>query len=241
MPVTLLSAIPAPVGNLLKSRLKALIKERGTTARAVSIKATGKADAIRDILRAKSMNPRSDTLQKIAAELKADIAYLTGVSSVRNSGGKRTATDGLVRARVVGSAQAGAFMEVRAATVYREDDEFIATVRDREFPNLEPIAFEIVGDSINLKCEPGGYAVCVPFAETGLQLKEGMWVVAERQRGDLIERTVKEVHQAGRRFELWPASTNPEHEPIKFPSAEPSEEVRVVALVRRFIGGPLPY
>lgn len=232
---------PRVVGNVLKSRLRGLVAKSGKTARALSIEATGKPDTIRDILRDKTQNPRSDTLQKIAAKLGTDMAYLTGAPAVRKPTGKSPATDGLVAARVVGSVQAGAFMEVRAATAYHDDTEYVASVRDRDFPNLIPVAFRVVGDSINKRCENGGYAICLPFAETGLQLKDGMWVVAERQIGDLVERTVKEVRQFGRRFELHPASTNPQHKPIKFPSADPSEEVRVVALVRRFIGPDLPF
>lgn len=231
--------MPWLVGNLLKVRLRGLISERGETAREVSKRATGKPDTIRDILRDKTRNPRTDTLQKIATALEVDLAYLTGASAMRRAH-QGAMPGGLIPVRVVGFVQAGAFMEMHAADALADEPQYIAAVEDRDFPKLTPIAFEVVGDSINLQCEPGGYALCVPFAETGLQLKEGMWVVAERQRGDMIERTIKKVVQAGRRFELHPASTNPVHKPIRFPSAEAHEEVRVVALVRRFIGPALP-
>lgn len=228
------------MGNVLKSRLKALLAERNTSARAVSMKATGKPDTIRDIMRDRTDNPRTDTLEAIAAVLGTDISYLTGNAAARGSRATDTTKGGLVPARVVGLIQAGAFMEAVGHDVLEDDPQYVATVKDRDFPRLVPIAFQVVGDSIDKKVEAGGYVVCIPFADTGLQLKDGMWVVAERVRGDTVERTVKQVRLIGKRFELHPASNNPAHRPIRFPSAEAHEEVRVVALVRRFIGPLLP-
>lgn len=122
-----------------------------------------------------------------------------------------------------------------------DDAESISSVPDRDFPHLELIAFKVLGDSIDKLCPIGGYAVAVDFAETGLEIKDKMVVVADRVRAGLLERTVKVVRKINGRFELHPASTNPAHKPITFPSAEPGEEVRVVALVRRFVGPTLAW
>lgn len=229
------------MGNLLKSRIELLLSETTRKAAAISKAATGKPDTIRDIMR-KGTIPNAETIQNLAKEFGVDVAYLTGRSNLRHQTGSKT-TNGLVPVRLVGATQAGAFMEVAATSAFDDDPRWVAALKDEEFPDLELIAFEVVGDSINLKCEPGGFAICLPFAATGLQIKSGMWVIAERKQGDLVERTVKQVFQNGRGYELRPASTNKEWKPIRFPSADGRghEEVTVVAIVRRFLGPPLPH
>lgn len=226
--------------NLLKSRLKKLVDESGKSPRAISMKATGKPDVVRDILGDRIADPGSLTLRRLAQTLGVDVAYLVGESDLRRKVGNNTTVGGLVPVRVVGYVQAGAFMELADHIPDGEGENVVAAVKDQEFPDLEPVAFEVVGDSINQVCQPGGYAICLNFAETGLQIRDGMWVVAERCRGNMIERTVKQVRRSTGGVELHPASTNPAHKPIRFPSAEPHEEVRVVAIVRRFLSPTLP-
>lgn len=225
--------------KLLKERLKLLVRDSGKSPRAISIEATGKPDAIRDILRNKVVNARSDTIRMLAKTLKTTVAYLTGEGDEPYPS-KALDNNGLIAARVVSSVQAGAFMEIESSSPYEDDPKWMPAIRDPRFPNLDPIAFEVLGDSIDLKCPPGGYAICLPFDETGLQVKDGLWVVAERQRGNMIERTIKQVRKVADRFELHPASTNKKWKPIRFPSAEPHEEVRIIALVLRFLGPSLP-
>jgi len=227
------------MSKVLKSRLKMLVAASGKSVRELSMAATGKPDAIRDILRDKVKNPRSDTISNLAKALGTTAAYLTGETKNEQPGGEEKGS-GIVAARVVGSAQAGAFIEVDT-TVFEVEPRYIGTVRDESFPDIQPVAFEVIGDSIDKICQSGGYAICVPFGETGLQIKAGLWVVAERRRGDLVERTIKVVRRTiSGSFQLQPYSTNPAHKPITFPSAEPSEEVVIVAVVRRFQTPPLP-
>ena len=227
------------MAKLLKERLKLLVRESGKTPRAISIEATGKPDAIRDVLRNKVVNARSDTIRLLAKTLKTTVGYLTGESD-DPSPRKPLLNNGVIAARVVGSVQAGAFMEIDSPSSYEDDPKWIPSIRDPRFPDLDPIAFEVLGDSIDLKCPHGGYAICLPFDKTGLQVKDGQWVVAERQRGDMIERTIKQVRRVEDRFELHPASSNKKWKPIRFPDAEPHEEVRIIAVVLRFLGPDLP-
>ncbi len=220
--------------SLLKTRLKLAIKLSGKSARAISIEATGKPDALRDILRGKVISPRSDTLRKLAKYLGTDVAYLTGTSDAGSPQARESAGD-LILARVVGSVQAGAFMELSDQLLLEVDPKYIPTVRDPDFPELEQIAFEVVGDSIDRACVAGGYAIGIPFNLTGLVMKDGMWVVADRVRGSLVERTIKQVRVVDGQFELHPKSSNPKHKPINFPSAEAHEEVTIFAVIRRFL------
>jgi phage repressor protein C with HTH and peptisase S24 domain len=227
------------MAKLLKDRLETLVKESGRSRRDISMKATGKPDTIRDIMRDKVVNGRSDTLAALASELRSSVGYLTGESD--NPRPNHQLRDDMIAALVVGVAQAGAFMDIDASVKDEHfDPEWVPSVRDPQFPSIAPIAYEVVGDSINRVCENGGHAICLPFHETGLRLRNGMWVIARRVRGALVELTVKQVAGSQDNFELRPASTNPKHKPIRFPSAEPSEEVTVVAVVRRFLSPSLP-
>ena len=227
------------VANLLIERLNWLISRDGRKARAISMAATGSPDSIRDILRGKTTSPRTDTLSRLAKELSADTRYLTGEIDTPTAGAGGHASN-LVSAPVVRKVQAGAFMEVDLH-VQAAPDRFISVVEDGDFPHLSPFACEVVGDSINRRCEEGGFAVCLDFPATGLEITGGMWVVVERHRDGLVESTIKRVKVERGHFELHPDSTNPTHKPIKFPSASPTEEVRVIALVRHFVGPTLTW
>lgn len=231
--------MPTTMAKLLKERLKTLLDETGQTARAVSMKATGKPDVVRDILRGKVTNARADTVIKLAQALNTTTGFLTGEMDLRIN--PRDLNSDMITARVVGVAQAGAFMDIDAAVVGEHfDPEWVPTIRDPRFPDIEPIAFEVVGDSVDRVCRDGGHAICVPFDQTGLRLRPNMWVIAERRRDSLVERTVKQVKVVNGGYQLHPDSTNKKHQPITFPSAEPSEEVTVIAVVLRFLSPALP-
>lgn len=227
------------MGKVLKDRVELLLKRSGKSPRKISIEATGKPDVVRDILRDKVKDARSDTIRQLAKALNTHSGYLTGESD-EPFPEKATEINGVVPARVVGSVQAGAFMEIDSYSPYEDDPKWIPSIIDPRFPNLVPIAFEVFGDSIDLMCPHGGHAICVRFDETGLSIKDGLWVVAERQRGNMIERTIKQVRQISGKVELHPHSSNKQWKPIRFPSAEKHEEVRIIALVLRFLSPPLP-
>lgn len=228
--------MPVKMAKLLKERLLKLVEESGRSDRDVSMKATGKPDAVRDIMRDKVTSGRSDTVAKLARELHSHVGYLTGESDDPRPARELRAD--ITAALVIGVTQAGAFMDIDTAV--RFDPEWVPTIQDPQFPHLQPVAYEVAGDSIDRVCLSGGHAICLPFADTGLSLRQGMWVIAERRLGALVERTVKQVHGRYGNFELRPSSTNPKHRPIRFPSAEPTEEVTVVAVVRRFLSPTLP-
>lgn len=65
----------------LQSRLERLIRERDTNARRLAGDAGLNQTAIRDILKGRSLNPRHDTVQKIAAALNVSVGYLLGTDA----------------------------------------------------------------------------------------------------------------------------------------------------------------
>lgn len=62
----------------------------------------------------------------------------------------------------------------------------------------------------------GDYVICAPYqARRGSKLRSGDIVVVERSRGDLIERTIRQIEIHDDRVELWPRSSDPRlHTPI---------------------------
>ena len=125
------------MAKLLKERLELLIQDDGRKPRAISIEATGKPDAIRDILRNKVVNARSDTIRLLAKTLKTTVGYLTGESD-DPSPRKPLLDNGVIAARVVGSVQAGAFMEIDSPSSYEDDPKWMPAIRDPRFPDLDP-------------------------------------------------------------------------------------------------------
>lgn len=67
----------------------------------------------------------------------------------------------------------------------------------------------------------GDYAICIP-AWRGWA--DGSKVVVERQRGQLVERTVKRLTITPTHYEFWPRSSDPRWQtPIRVPRAEGTE------------------
>jgi phage repressor protein C with HTH and peptisase S24 domain/lambda repressor-like predicted transcriptional regulator len=65
-----------PRRNILAAQIQVRLDRLGFTARAASIKAGLKPDAIRNIVRGKSQNPRGDTLRSLARALECSVQYL---------------------------------------------------------------------------------------------------------------------------------------------------------------------
>lgn len=82
----------------------------------------------------------------------------------------------------------------------------------------------------------GDYVVCVSYFEARSMITVGDIVVVERRRGQLTERTVKQVERGVDGWELWPRSHDPAHkEPIVIPfndgKADDGTEIEIIGLV----------
>lgn len=95
---------------------------------------------------------------------------------------------------------------------------------------------QIDGPSVNQKAQDGGYVVCLPLNAAPRNFRAGDWVVAERQRGDLVETTVKQVgRDEDGRWELRPASDDPRHQSPIVVGEHDDDVVRIVAFAIDFI------
>jgi hypothetical protein len=105
-----------------------------------------------------------------------------------------------------------------------------------EVDGSEVFILQVLGNSVNKKAQDGGYVVCLPLEASPRSFRAGDWVIAERQRGDLVETTVKQVSRNGDgMWELLPASDDPRHQaPIRLGESD-DEKVRVVAFAIDFV------
>jgi phage repressor protein C with HTH and peptisase S24 domain len=99
----------------------------------------------------------------------------------------------------------------------------IAVARDLRFPNARQYALEVEGDSMDELFKDGSTVICVNFADTGLEYRDGMCVHVERfiMDGQLVENTLKELRREGKtKWVLYPRSSNPSHKPIELSGGE---------------------
>jgi len=196
-----------------RDRLRELIKERGTTARALS-RAVGSNDTlVRDILSGRSKNARGDTIAKLSDELGVEIGEL-----LARPNGKARPPEQLAELPLLGPVQAGAWLAIDETS--QEEPRAMAVALDRRYPHARQWLREVRGDSMNARnIFPGDVAHIVELIGSGISLNSGMIVEVLRSRddGSLREITLKEVEVAeDGKMVLWPRSTNPRwKEPIR--------------------------
>lgn len=150
-------------------------------------------------------------------------------------------TAGTVRAvPVVGDVQAGHFLEiddVRNDYFSSPTGETVASVDVPGVPASVQVAWNVIGDSMDLLCQDGGIAISVPIYQFDRDLREGQIVVVQRERGGLFEITVKQLSIQNGDYHLVPRSTNPSHKIIVISPDNQSdtETVQIIAVVIRFV------
>lgn len=133
-----------------------------------------------------------------------------------------------------GETAAGVWFEPDA---FVDEDQPLVPVVPGKYDGLEQFSFKVVGSSMDkVKIFNGSYVVCVPYFEARGGITDGDIVVVERRKGQLIERTCKEVKIIRGGYELWPRSTDPRYQdPLHVKhrnrDAADGEEIEVVGLV----------
>lgn len=120
---------------------------------------------------------------------------------------------------VKGETAAGRWME--QDFVFSETPE-MAPVVPGPYAAAEQFAFRVVGNSMDLeRIFDGWYVVCVPYWIARAAPADQDIVVVERRRGDMIERTCKQIKLTQTTVELWSRSSDPKHQmPLIVPRAE---------------------
>ena len=224
------------ITDITKARIRERLGVVKKTQAEISLKAASSDSWLKNILAGKSKSPGVYAMVILADELDCDVDYLLDRQSMPRM--KRDAPH--TRLRVVGAVEAGAYRET---VLYPEATEEVDVPHDYEaFPHLKRYLLDVRGDSFDVEAPPGSYAVCVNFAETGLELRAGLKVVAERTRfgGQLREATLKEVALVDGNWELHPKSHNPAHKPIKMDGNAETDTVEITSLVLGFYNRSYP-
>lgn len=215
------------MSQINRERLRALIAERGTTARAVS-RAVGSNDTlVRDILSGKSQNARGDSMAKIADHLGVSLSELI-------TGDGPAVADRFAELAMIGPVQAGAWLAVD--DVAQDEPAMWPAAIDRRYPRARQWLREVRGDSMNARgIFEGDLAHLVDWFESGVNPNTGMIVEVTRYRdgGGLREVTLKEVEVTRDAIMLWPRSTNPKwKDPVRLDDDTGSDvEVRITGLL----------
>jgi SOS-response transcriptional repressor LexA len=140
----------------IKSRLQAIRK----SARRASIDGGLTPDAIRNVLRSKSRNPRRDTLQGIARGLEWSLEELLELPSASNI----SHTDKpILQVPLVSWVRAGALSETTDPYAVGDAEDYIAVANNRK----TLIALRVVGSSMN-RIAPEGSVIIVDFGDKSL-------------------------------------------------------------------------
>jgi transcriptional regulator with XRE-family HTH domain len=217
--------------------LRSLLKEKGKSAREVSLQAGLGATAVKDILSGKSRDPGAATLSAIAGALETP---LDGLLLGDGDPGAPTHAPRRAPPRTIA-------LPIRfdvAAGPWKRVDEWHnevlgwydgAHVVDL-YEGIPQWLERVQGDSYSREIPEGSLVHVVDAIELRYAPRHGdtVIVVRTREQGAWIERSIKQVVQTPFGIELWPRSYNPIYDqPIKFDPGDGSDdvEVRIVAVV----------
>jgi SOS-response transcriptional repressor LexA len=175
--------------------------------------------------------------ERYARALKVSAAWL--LTGEGNGPLAQSNTQGLTKSSapvgyitVKGKVAANNWMNVADMDFGYDDQEYVPSVGN--YPIDWQFALKIEGNCLNKIASHGDVLVCLDTIAASIDIEAGDLVVVERSRydGEMVERTAKRVRMTSEGYELWPESTDPQHQnPIKLTGADDSESVRVMGKV----------
>lgn len=218
---------------LTPQRLQELLDERGLSAFKLSSEIGKGKDFIRDFLQGRKESLKQDDLVNIAKAL--NISTFDSIETAKNG---ELPVVGLV---VEGVAEAGTFRDISLECDSGEKP-MINVAKDPRFTRAHQYALMVSGDSMDKRYPDGSYVICASWADTGLELKNGMPLHVDRYiAGKLMETTIKLYieDQNGRR--LSPSSNNSRHTDISLEGGEDTEIIVKGLILGHFTPGNLDF
>jgi SOS-response transcriptional repressor LexA len=139
-------------------------------------------------------------------------------------------------APVVGVVSAGYWFE-NDMELNQETEPGIPCVPGK-YVGLKQFAYRVQGQSMNAdRIFDGDFVICVPYWEARSKLTGGDTVIVLRTRGQLKELSCKRLVQALAGFELWPKSTDQQHQtPIRLDGDGAAIDDTVIEVVGLVVG-----
>ena len=170
-------------------------------------------------------NVSDTTIQKIAQAVRRPPPTESLITSLPRA-------VGLPTVKVVGTAAAGLWKDVSIIADDYYVHEEIPVIENPRYAGYPQYALLVEGNSINRIIKDGEYAICVSWADLGMDLKNGQLVHVERHRGGLQEVTIKKVLIVNHRVTLQPDSDDPRfQEAIQLEHEDEDTEVTIRGLV----------
>ena len=226
-------------GNMKYSnQIRRLRTERGITQQALADGA-GLSKGFISLLESGTKQLTQDTAKKLSSALNVQETELYGDHNSENAGFKNPSNvvglfrrEGLADAKearfvpIVGSVQAGVFMQVDDIDYVDENTDFVPFY-DPKYERATVRGLRVVGDSCNLIYPEGSTVLFVPTAEAGLRPEQ--YVIARRYDSEgKAETTIKQIMMNDGVIELWPRSTSKKHqEPIILPPRDETAQVGI--------------
>jgi transcriptional regulator with XRE-family HTH domain len=230
----LIKASDMEASRVLRARIIARIKQLGTNAKAVSVKAGLGNTAIGDILRERSKSPSIATTAAIAKAPDCDISYLIGVQDVPRL---RLEHAPLEPIPIVGVAEAGSF---RLASVEALSMGSVIGPRSPRYPNAKHFSRQMRGNSMNAATHNGRHApildgmlvLCVDVEDAKIEIETGEFYLVRRAVGETEEYSVRKAVMMRDRTEFRAESTE-HHAPVIVPHRheDGSHRIEVVGWV----------
>jgi transcriptional regulator with XRE-family HTH domain len=140
---------------------------------------------------------------------------------------------------VTGKVAANTWLSVEDMDFGYDDIDYVPSIGG--YPTEWQFALVIEGNCLNKIAQHGERLVCLNTIAAQVEIVDGDLAVVERRRfgGQMVERTAKRVRLAADGFELWPESTDPQHqEPIRLYRPTGDEEIEVIGKVLWIVRKP---
>lgn len=169
------------------------------------------------------------TIKEYSKAFKVSEAWLATGISVES---EQTFTPIVSFIPIRGFVAAGLWQDV--GYTQEHTDEAIPMMPGLKHPPSFYYALKVQGVSMNKTFKDGEILVCLDLRSSGVEIFDGDIVIVERLREQegFREVTAKRVRKQNGRYELWPESTDKNHqEPIIFTGESDATEIRIIARV----------
>lgn len=165
------------------------------------------------------------TARKYALAFGSTAAHILGIDGAGNSQSVNSVSHLSVVARV----SAGTF---RYDEPIADGGFLVPFVPRGDIPASAQYAVIIDGPSVNKRIPDGAFAICATYDSVPGGAQHGSLVHVVRERAGLHEHTIKELRFTREGMQLYPVSTDPQHqEPIILSSGDDTETVRIQGVV----------
>lgn len=222
--------------NQISQTVRKLRKERKLTQRELGERVGVTQQAIQELEAGKIDKPRF--IVDLARVLGVQPSQLSDISSVTSNHSLTLTELTPLSVKVRGTIQAGSWRDIDGA----EDIDVDMIVPASPGYSVEfQKAYIVSGESLNKVASDGDIIVCLDLRASGVEIKDGDFVVVEKTRydGQQIERTAKRYRKTLSGAELWPESNHPDHQKaISVDDCAEHETITIIGKVLWFMRRP---